>query len=100
MTFEKQVVWITGASSGIGEALAYELARQGACLVLSARRREQLDAVRARCRNPEAHLVLPMDMTDPAAFAPALETVLRSCGRLGPASEGTMLARSSWTTRE
>ena len=82
MTFEKQVVWITGASSGIGEALAYELARQGACLVLSARRREQLEAVRARCRNPGVHLVLPMDMTDPAAFAPALETVLRSCGRL------------------
>ena len=44
-----KVVWITGASSGIGEYLAYELAGVGCKLVLSARRKEELERVKAKC---------------------------------------------------
>ena len=44
-----KVVWITGASSGIGEHLSYELARCGCKLVLSARRKDELDRVKNRC---------------------------------------------------
>ena len=44
-----QVVWITGASSGIGEHLAYELAIAGCKLVLSARRQQELERVKAKC---------------------------------------------------
>ena len=44
-----KVVWITGASSGIGEYLAYELASVGCKLVLSARRKEELERVKAKC---------------------------------------------------
>ena len=44
-----KVVWITGASSGIGENLAYELAKCGCKLVLSARRKEELERVKAKC---------------------------------------------------
>ncbi len=63
-----QVIWITGASSGIGEAVASEYARYGAKLVLSARRREELERVRAGLVNADEHLVLPLDLTDQDAI--------------------------------
>jgi hypothetical protein len=44
-----KVVWITGASSGIGENLAYELASDGCKLVLSARRKQELERVKTKC---------------------------------------------------
>ncbi|MBL7838305.1 MAG: SDR family oxidoreductase [Bacteroidetes bacterium] len=50
----KPVAIITGASSGIGEALAYEAARQGFAVVISARQMEKLQAVKARCESLNA----------------------------------------------
>lgn len=47
--YKDKVVWITGASSGIGEALAYGLAKQGAKLILSGRNETQLDLVKNNC---------------------------------------------------
>lgn len=64
MNFRNKVVWITGASSGIGEALAYEFSRQGANLILSARREEELTRVRNNCSSPKEVFVLPMDMAE------------------------------------
>ena len=62
--FQDKVVWITGASSGIGEALALELAKEGAILVLSARRQEELERVKAATNLHDSRvLVLPMDVT-------------------------------------
>ncbi|MDB4989465.1 MAG: dependent epimerase/dehydratase family [Myxococcaceae bacterium] len=80
--FAGQVVWITGASSGIGEALAYEFARAGATLILSARRTELLEAVQCRCERPEAHLVLPFDMTQVDELPRQVDHVLRRFGRI------------------
>ena len=45
-----KVIWVTGASSGIGESLCYALAKCGAVLILSARRERELDRVLQRCR--------------------------------------------------
>lgn len=77
-----KIVWITGASSGIGEALAYELARRGATLVLSARRVEQLEAVRARCERPDSHLVLPVDLAQTATLPDAAAKVIDRFGHV------------------
>jgi short-subunit dehydrogenase len=63
MDFKDKVVWITGASSGIGAALARESARRGARVVLSARNVEALESVAAECGGRDRTLVLPMDVT-------------------------------------
>ncbi len=70
MSFSGQTAWITGASSGIGAALAKALARQGARLVLSGRNVAALEAIAAECG---AALVLPFEITDMAAIAPEVE---------------------------
>ncbi|MFC3053095.1 SDR family oxidoreductase [Kordiimonas pumila] len=71
--FENKVVWITGASSGIGEAVAYEMAKAGAVLILSARREDVLAHVSAQCARfgvSESNIkLLPFDITDEAVFA-------------------------------
>ena len=84
--FENEVVWITGASSGIGEALALQFAAAGARLVLSARRETELDRVRRLCAEkglaPDQLLVLPLDVTDHLAMPGALATVMQRFGRV------------------
>src|SRR2546421_12977615 len=77
-----KVAWITGASSGIGEALAYALAARGAALALSARREEALANVRSKCANPEQHFVLPLDLLRPDSFAASADAVLSRYGRI------------------
>ena len=64
-----KVFWITGASSGIGEATALLAAKRGAKLVLSARRVEELERVKVLMGLPESDvLVLPMDVEDISMF--------------------------------
>jgi short-subunit dehydrogenase len=68
MDYAGKVAWITGASSGIGEALARELAARGALVVLSGRDAARLAAVAADCGE---NLLLPFDLRDEAALAEA-----------------------------
>ena len=76
------VVWITGASSGIGEAVAKSCARRGARLVLSARREEELERVRQGLVNADEHLILPLDLSDSEAMPAAVDTVRARFGQL------------------
>lgn len=70
----QKVVWITGASGGIGEAMALAAARRGAKLILSARRAAELERVRGLCADPSRAVVLPLDLLDmPDAAAVARE---------------------------
>jgi short-subunit dehydrogenase len=78
--FENQVVWITGASSGIGAALAEAFGREGAKLVLSARRRAELDQVAAKCGG--APFVLPLDLAQADTFPAAVAAVLERFPRI------------------
>lgn len=78
--FEGKVVWITGASSGIGAALAEALAWEGARLILSARRRAELEQVAARCDNEP--FVLPLDLAEPETFPAHVATVLERFGHI------------------
>jgi NADP-dependent 3-hydroxy acid dehydrogenase YdfG len=81
--FENQVVWITGASSGLGKALALEFARQGADLALSARRIERLQALVSEIEGlGRSALAVPCDVVDEAAVQQAADTVATHFGRL------------------
>ncbi|PCI71783.1 MAG: short chain dehydrogenase [Gammaproteobacteria bacterium] len=64
--FKNKVIWITGASSGIGKALALEFANLGANLILSSRNEESLNEVKVQCAKKlqKEHLVLPYDATN------------------------------------
>jgi len=62
MDFAGKTIWITGASSGIGEGLVLAFARAGARLVLSGRRKEALAEVAGRCQ--ASTLLLPFEATD------------------------------------
>ena len=77
--FENKVVWITGASSGIGEALAYTFAKNGAKLVLSARREDELKRVATVCNiSADKIFILPFDVSKyEAAETKAKEVIAR-----------------------
>lgn len=61
-----KTIWITGASSGIGEQLAYKLAEKGNKLILSARRKEVLEKVKSNCvESAQKNIqVLPLDLAN------------------------------------
>jgi len=64
MKFNNKVVWITGASSGIGKAVAFALSEQGAKLIISSRTIEKLEEVKQQCAQPEKVQLLKMDLED------------------------------------
>jgi NAD(P)-dependent dehydrogenase (short-subunit alcohol dehydrogenase family) len=92
-------VFITGASSGIGAALARHYAGQGAALGLVARRRELLEELAASLPHPERHHIYPLDVNDHAALAAAAASFVQALGGADVViasagiSHGTLTAR-------
>lgn len=83
MDFKDNVVILTGASTGIGEALAHGLAERGASLVLAARNVQKLEAVAAECRNRGGRaLVVPTDVTDEDECRELVERAVAEYGRV------------------
>jgi dehydrogenase/reductase SDR family protein 7B len=74
--FAGQVIWITGASSGIGEASARAFAAAGAHVILSSRRPAELERVRLSLPEPDRHRVLPLDLARPESFPAAVAAAL------------------------
>jgi short-subunit dehydrogenase len=76
------IIWITGASSGIGLALAQAYAHRGASIVLSARSVDKLEEIRQNLPNPEKHLVQPLDLMDSRNFPEKVQEVVARYGRI------------------
>lgn len=74
--FKDLTIWITGASSGLGEALAMEFARRGALVVLSGRNREKLEAVKNKCKQPKRHIIVPFDILEAEQTKAAYQSVI------------------------
>ena len=81
MNLENARIWLTGASSGIGEALVPALTAAGARLAITARRADRLEALAAAHARPgRPILVLPADVTDRDAVRRAVQAVEREWG--------------------
>ena len=66
--YKDKVIWVTGASSGIGIEMVRQLAAKGAKLVLSSRNEDKLTEIKNTLTKPSSHLVLPLDLENSASF--------------------------------
>jgi NAD(P)-dependent dehydrogenase (short-subunit alcohol dehydrogenase family) len=79
--FDGKTIVVSGASSGIGRAIAVHLARQGAGLVLIGRNRDRLEDT-AHHAGACACRIVPLDLTDVTAIMPAVKEAAPAVGRL------------------
>jgi dehydrogenase/reductase SDR family protein 7B len=80
--FREKVVWITGATSGIGEETARQLDRMGAKLVLSARNLNRLEEVRNSLLRKDKHMILPLDLEHSEHFDDFAKEVVDRMGSI------------------
>jgi short-subunit dehydrogenase len=94
--YRDQVVIVTGASAGIGQAVARLLAREGAKIVIAARRAERLEQLRAECRSDGAEvLAVPTDVADESQCKALVDQTLETFGRLDMLVNNAGLAASA-----
>lgn len=83
MNKNQKVIWITGASSGIGEALVYAYHQQGAKLIISSRNKEKLYEVKSNCKgNPMDIHVLTLDLEKTETLNSKAEEALQIYGKI------------------
>ena len=93
--FTNKVVWITGASSGIGEALVYACVREGAKVIISARRTDELERVR-QASNSSSVYVLPLDLVQADTFTAKTEEAIRAFGQVDILVHNGGISQRSW----
>ena len=76
----EKVVWITGASSGIGEALTYQYNSKGYKTIISSRNKEELERVKQKCRYPENISILVMDISKFTEMEDKVQTAINTFG--------------------
>lgn len=77
-----KVVWITGASSGIGEALVYAYDKLDTKLIISSRKREELSKVKANCLHQANIQILPLDLEDHVFLSSKADEALKIFGNI------------------
>ena len=77
-----QVIWITGASSGIGEALTYQYNKIGAKVIISSRNSEELLRVKSNCSNPDNIKVLSLDLENHNSLPTKAAEAVRVFGKI------------------
>ncbi len=82
MSFSDKVVWVTGASSGIGKALALELSSLNAKLILSSRKEEELLKVKEACKQPNNVKIITLDLEDYNNLQPKVDNALAAFGNI------------------
>ena len=80
--FQGKVVWITGASSGIGAELAKQCAEAGATVVLSGRNENSLERVKQNLLHPATHLIVPLDLEHSSHFSELVKVVVDKVQRI------------------
>lgn len=82
MSFSNKIVWITGASSGIGKALAIELSHQNAKLILSSRKKDGLELVKKECKNSNDVKIISLDLEDYTNLQPKVDEAISCFGNV------------------
>lgn len=82
MTFDNKVIWITGASSGIGKHLALALSHNNCKLIISSRRSNALEEVKQQCASPENVYVLPLDLAQADTMKTIAKVANEAFGRI------------------
>jgi dehydrogenase/reductase SDR family member 7B len=83
MQLEDKTIWITGASSGVGEGMTTVFHREGADIIISGRREAELERVKATCTDGSGSVtVVPFDIADTAGREAAAQSVLKQFERI------------------
>lgn len=83
MQISNKTIWITGASSGIGEALTYAFEKVSASkIIISGRRVEELERVKGNCQNSDSIIVQPLDVTDYDAIPDIVKKIEKAHGAI------------------
>jgi short-subunit dehydrogenase len=80
--FSDKIIWITGASSGIGKALAIELSNQNIKIILSARKREDLELVKKQCKSTNDVKIITLDLEDYTNLQTKVDEALAAFGKI------------------